>query len=516
MSQTKESAIDVVDKVIEKLPESKLEFKAKPPQAGYEAVYGQRRRQSASRRRLGWCEDARRNNPQSHSLAAATLIFASGGMNLVSSIGFGSQNNYRTHNQVSWFIAVIIGSCISTSLVEKVSKRIFNLVASVFVIIGAIFYMTASESNSTITSARYCDGIAFGLTLIPAILAGSEQSVKRFRGLVLSVEQIGLAAGALVKMIYWDNWGDRKINLVHGSLGLIYGVLALIFTFTLTIESPVQLLRKEYEDEAAVDALRQLQRPNIVTHETYALLNEHKALLQEDMNRESKNISKGWIPMIKVTLFRCMVSMSISFPLTFTFLLATSLSSRNGIPMSPYVYILFRLIGVTFSLFFLDTLGRRIPSALALLFGGVSLFIVGWLASSFWNTPYAYIQPAVFLLLVYQLLSGIMAPSSTCYLSEAYSVSVKPYFILASVIAENVLQVIICLMVSNNSISNYACALGGMQVVYAIVYFFTMPETMQTTLREALKLFQRIFVINISDDDDDDDDEERDADGSEV
>ncbi|XP_055912425.1 uncharacterized protein LOC129946316 [Eupeodes corollae] len=507
MSQTKESAL-TTDKITGRLPEPKLEYRPKSPQTGYEAVYGSQQRQRASRqRRLGWCEDAQKNNPQLRSLAAATLIFSSGGMNLASSIGFGSNNLYGTHDQVSWFIGVIIGSCISTSLVKKISKRIFNLIASVLVVISGIFYITATQSTSAVISARYCDGIAFGLTLIPAIIAGSEQTVKRWRGFVLSVEQFGLAIGALIKVISMQNAHNYKEYSTHGVIALILGVGAVICTFVFTLESPVFLLLKDFEDEA-VNALRRLQRPELVTHETYALLNETKALLQEDMARESsKNMSKSWIPMIKVVLFRCFVSMSISLPLTFTFLLATSLSSRNGIPMAPYVYLFMRLIGVIFSMFFLDTLGRRIPSSLSLFVGGGILLAAGWLASGFWNTANAHIQPVVFLMLIYQILSGITAASSTCYLGEAFSVSVKPQFMLAAVITENVLQILVCCLVSTHSISNFACVLGGSQFLYAIVFFFTMPETMQTTLREALKLFQRVFAIGTSEPDEDDEDQ---------
>lgn len=517
MSQPKESPSP---QTTGKLPEPlKFEFRSKSPQIGYEAVYGQQqlarrpsitsqRSQRSQRRPLTWWEDLRKNSPQSFSLAAATLIFASGGMNLAYSIGFSSPNIYETHIQFSWFIAVIIGACISTIFVHTISKRIFNLVASSFVIISGVFHLTATQSISTIISARYCDGFAFGLTLIPTILAGSEISVKRFRGLNLSTEQIGLAVGALIRLIYTEYWGYKKLNALHGFLALFYGIAALMCTFLLTIETPVFLLRKALEEEA-VTVIRRLQRTKTVTNDTYTLLNESKELLEEDWNR-SKNISIGIMPMIKITLFRSIVSMSISFPLTLVFMMASSMTARVN-PSATYTYILMRLIGVIFSTLFLDTVGRRIPSAISLLFGGGIMFCVGFLSWRFGNTPSEYVIPIVFLMLFYQLSAGIIAPTSTCYLSEAFSVSVKPLFILGVVIVENLLQVIICCLVSSINIPYFAFTLGGLHSIYAVIYFFMMPETMQKNLREALKLFQRAFVWGSDPDDENDRAEETDV-----
>lgn len=509
MSQPKQSPLSV-DKMTGQLPDStKSEPRPKSPQSGYEAVYSQQQlhirrpsttSQRSQRRPLTWGEDFRKNNPQLLSLAAPTLIFASGGMNLIYSVGFSSTNFYQTHIQFSWFIAIIIGACFSTIFVHKISKKIFNLISAVFVIISGVFYLTATQSTYTIISARYCDGIAFGLTLIPALVAGSEQSVKRFRGMFLSVEQIGLALGAFIRLLYTDNFGVHKLNQVHGGLAMIYGALALICTFFFTIESPIFLLRKDLEDEA-VNVLRKLQKTKTVTHETYALFNESRELLEEDWSRGSRNISMGMVPMIKITILRCIVSMSISYPLTLAFLLSTSMTSRSS-AVPAYSYILLRLIGVFFSTFFLDILGRRVPSGISLLFGGGILFSVGFLSARFWNTPSQYIMPIVFLMLFYQLSAGILAPTSTCYMSEAFPVSVKPLFILGVLVVENILQILLCCLISTNSIPNFAIVLGGIQSIYAVMYFFTMPETMQTTLREALKSFQRIFVVGSDPDDD--------------
>lgn len=137
-----------------------------------------------------WYENHRRNRPQSDSLAAASVIFLSNGMSLAISIGVSPLLNFGSYGQYCWFIAVIIGSCLSAFYVKKLSKRFFNFSGSLLVMIKGIIYLSAPSSLQLIIIARYCDGIAFGLVLIPTILAGSEQSVKEQRGRVLSVEQI--------------------------------------------------------------------------------------------------------------------------------------------------------------------------------------------------------------------------------------------------------------------------------------------------------------------------------------
>ncbi|XP_055913482.1 uncharacterized protein LOC129947074 [Eupeodes corollae] len=441
-----------------------------------------------------WYEDYQRNTPQSRSLAAASMIFLSGGMSLAMSVGVGPITEYGTHAQYCWFIAVIIGALISASLVHKLTKRTFYFIASILVIVkGTIYIVFATENPlSWILLARYCDGIAFGLTIIPAIIAGSEQSVKKFRGRVLGVEQSSLSVGAMLLAIFSVSWETiAEVYRVIGIASLIYGLVALIYTFATTVESPIFYLRRNNETEA-LNALRQLQKPKTITNETYALLNENKMLLEEDLNRGiTNNVCTSFIPMLKVTILRVLVSLSFSLPLTWGFLITSTLNNLGSEP-NPFPYVFMRLLGVTISLLTIDSVGRRATGGVALLTGSILLLGIGTLFGDNTDPSVSSLHAAIAFLIFHQILAGVVAPASTTYLGEAFSPSVKPYFILISIVVENIIQIAVCSHATFDSTSNFAMILAALQFIYAMIYFFTVPETKQTTLREALDKFRGI------------------------
>lgn len=451
---------------------------------------------------LSWYKDMRRNRPQSLALLSPYFVFMSGGMSLCWSIGFKAYPN--KHGMVDWFIAVMIGACISAGLVNIFRKRLFYLVSSALVILNGVLYIAVGTNFTAIAVARYCDGIAFGLALIPAILAGSEQSVKRFRGQYLSIEQLGLSCGFLIALVttrIQSEFSDLRFHIFYGVMALVFGSIALICAIFNTIESPIFLLRKDNESEA-IDNLRRLQTPKEVTAETHVLLNEHKALLFEDQNRgTSENISLSLIPLLKMIIFRCFIALFSSLPISSVFLIAIIIETvtAGGYSTGNYLYWygFMRVIGGLIGLYTIDTVGRRITNAIAIVGGGIILVIIG-LQNLDKFTFLTNSTLALILLLFYHMISGIVAPASTCYLGEAFPISTKPYCILAVVLVENILQIIIILAVNTINVTTFCYTFGAMQIVYGILFVFLMPETRQRTLRNALKSFQILVSFNIS------------------
>lgn len=262
-------------------------------------------------------------------------------------------------------------------------------------------------------------------------------------------------------------------------------------TFTNTIESPIFHLQNNNETEA-LNVLRQLQKPGTITNETYALLNESKALLQEDLARgNTQNLANSWIPLFKIGFLRVLVSLSFSLPLSGVYLLVLSL--RDGTLPNLFWFVFLRLVGVTCSVLFIDHLGRKVTSAISFLVGSISLLGFGAIYSNSILILGDNLNSIIFFLLVCQFTSGLVAPSSTCYLSEAFSLSVRPYFILIVIVVENVVQIIICSQSTISSAPNFAYALAALQFIMSFVVVFMIPETKNTTLREALEKFKRIF-----------------------
>lgn len=441
-------------------------------------------------------EDRRRNRPQSSSLGAASLIFVSNGMSLAMSIGMGPLIDYSEHVQYCWFTAVIIGSCLSAFLVNILPKRIFFLTASALVIVKGIIYIAFPTNTTWLILARYSDGLAFGLSLIPAILAGSEQSVRQIRGRVLSVEQSSLLIGALLMALFIHKSTDEQANRIHGIASLIYGLLALLFSFLTTIESPIFHLRKNNETEA-LNVQRQLQIPGTITNETYALLNESKTLLEEDLARGVvQNVSNSWIPLVKLTFLRVIVTLSFSLPLVWGYIFVLALKNLLQ-DTDPFWFVFLRLVGVTFSVMTIDRIGRKVVTTIGLVIGSIFLLAIGSLFSSSADVTVDNLNAIIAFSLIYQFLAGLVAPTSTCYLSEGFSLSVKPYFILISIVIENLAQIIICTESQIDSVSTYAFVLGAFQFIFGFVVYFTLPETKDKTLREALELFKKPIHVNL-------------------
>ncbi|KAH8380757.1 hypothetical protein KR200_005978, partial [Drosophila serrata] len=453
--------------------------------------------------REGCCSFNQRNKPQGNALGTAGLIFASGGMNIAWAIGFRGPIAYHTtkHNFIAWFIGAIIGAVLTCGLTNKVPKKIVLQFSSVLVIIGGLVIACTHQNGSGTIAACYLDGIANGLVFAPFMALAAELSVAYKRGIfATSMEQVSFGVGILLQIIYTSSWSyntytaynDFTADNMKGVLSTIFGFLALIMGTFMTIESPVLMLANN-DEAGAVDALRRLQKPAVMTDETYEQLAEHKRYLAENKSMTlGQSVSQALPTFLRLAYLRALNAMSLSSFVIFT--LALSIFLSYGLSSSQGWYIGFafcRWLGTLFTSFCSDSLGRKKPTLVGLLVAACLSFAVGG-RYGFGN----YMDGVTILLLFFAFFAGIAFTPSSAYVSEAYPLGVKQHFISLTFIVEMFVFLIIQVCDFNlRQGYNYFYIMGGMYVGGFIIALVSLPETRLLTMRGAQEQFSRLLNV---------------------
>ncbi|XP_037942735.1 facilitated trehalose transporter Tret1-2 homolog [Teleopsis dalmanni] len=440
------------------------------------------------------------NQAQSNSMLAGTLLFIPGGMNLALGLGWNYYISVPTteHLQFSWFIGFIVGAFIAAPLITFVQKRWYMLFSGILVLAGGIIFTSAPDNYDAILAARYINGFAIGFAVIPFLVLGSEIGVRSYRGTCLSLEQYGLALGIMIQIVYatqWSSYYDFSANRLHGIITIVIAVFALGATYSI-IESPIYYLRKG-DEGAALESLRRLQRPYVVTDATRAQLEELKLYMQEDRDIYAP---RTHMPLLKAILFRAMVPFTFTLPLNLTIFFASTISMGYVDSWPPIVYGVLRFLGTFLPLWLMDGLGRKSVSLFSLLIIGGLTIGIGSIFNDSVNLLSEYKMSVVCTLsLLIQFFAGLFVPATSAFLGEAFHLSAKPYCMALCVIVEQVIQIIIiCTFTFGaSSIFAYCIATGVIMIVFTLLFFVSIPETRSTTLREANNRFTQTVYISV-------------------
>ncbi|KAH8266092.1 hypothetical protein KR038_003002 [Drosophila bunnanda] len=451
--------------------------------------------------REGCCSFNQKNKPQANAIGTAGLIFISGGMNIAWAIGFRGPIMYHTtkHNFIAWFIGAIIGAVITCGLTNKVPKKMVLQFSSVLVIIGGLVIACTHQNGSGTIAGCYLDGIANGLVFAPFMALAAEVSVAYKRGIyATSMEQLSFGVGILLQIVYTSSWSYNSYTQYNeftaenmkGVLSTIYGFLALLLGTFMTIESPVLMLAKN-DEAGAIDALRRLQKPTVLTDETYEQLAEHKRYLAENKSLTlGQSIGQAMPTFLRLAYLRALNAMSLSSFVIFT--LALSIFLGHGLSNAQAWYIGFafcRWLGTLFTSVFTDSLGRKKPTLVGLLVSACLAFAIGGKYGF-----YTYMSGVSILLLFFAFFAGVAFTPSSAYISEAYPLGVKQHFISLTFIVE--MFVFLIIQVCDYNLSqgyNYFYIMGGMYVGGFILACVSFPETRLMTMRGAQEQFSRFL-----------------------
>lgn len=352
-------------------------------------------------------------------------------------------------------------------------------------------------------AARYINGAALGLVFPVTFVLMGEEVVKTMRGMNAAViDSMGVKMGIFLQIIYSYLWPDGSFDgaQMMGTLSIIWGFVSFMIAFSLQIESPIFYLVRGQE-EMAIDTLRRLQRPFTVTHETYEQLMEHKRYIAESKETTFLQSARIGLPALaKLCFYRMFSAFSFSFYTYFAFMFASSVAYSADAIWPFYIYGFLAWIGSMITAFTLDSVGRKRSMNIGFFCCcGLAFAIAGIFHNPRNLKTVDSMTTVVYLLMAYQLFSGISTASSSAYLSEAFPLAVKQYYIAIVFIVEMSVHIIIISVRSEPwrynvyDLPEYFYTVGGLSLVFFIVAIIAMPETKNDTLRECLAKFRKIL-----------------------
>ncbi|KAH8305270.1 hypothetical protein KR018_009621 [Drosophila ironensis] len=452
------------------------------------------------------CFAPEKNSPQRSAVMSAGPIFISGGLNIGWCIGFQGPIYYHTtkHNLIAWFIGAIIGALVSCLLANKVAKKYVLQFASLLVTIGGLVIACTKNNASATVAGCYLDGIANGLVFAPFLALAGEVTVPYIRGQIsVRLEQIYFTSGILLQILYTSNWSNGSINPneftaenVKGIVSVVAGIMALGLGTFMIIESPVLLLVNN-DEQGALDALRRLQKPSVLTEESYEQLAEHKRYLAANKDMSvGQSIGQAMPTFLRLAFLRALSAMSISSYVAYTFAYSVYLSYTVQDARAWFAGFAFcRWLGCCIPAYTIDRIGRKSTLLVGLLGSCGLAFAVG----RQYDWTQAFHGVAV-LVLVFEVFAGMAFTPTSAYLSEAYPLQVKQHFIAFTFIVEVLVFLIIRVIDFNVYFggSRYFYAVGGMYLFGFIMGCVSLPETRLKTLRGAQEQFKSFLNLRFN------------------
>ncbi|KAH8305292.1 hypothetical protein KR018_012025 [Drosophila ironensis] len=455
--------------------------------------------------RQGCCATDR-NRPQKNAVGSAGAIFFSGGLNIAWCIGFQGPIYYHTtkHNLIAWFIGAIIGALVSCLLANKVAKKYVLQFASLLVTIGGLVIACTKNNAGATVAGCYLDGIANGLVFAPFLALAGEVAVPYIRGKIsVGLDHFCFTCGILFQILYTSTWSNGSLNRneftaenLKGTLSAVYGIVALALGTFMTIESPVLLLVNN-DEQGALDALRRLQKPSVLTEESYEQLAEHKRYLAANKDMSvGQSIGQAMPTFLRLAFLRALSAMSISSYVAYTFAFSVYLSYGWQDAKAWFVGFAFcRWLGCCIPAYTMDCIGRKTTLLLGLFVSCCLAFAVG--VQYDWTHAF---QGVTALVLVFEVFAGMAFTSTSAYLSEAYPLQVKQHFIAFTFIVEMLVFLIIRVIDFNVYFggSRYFYAVGGMYLFGFIMGCVSLPETRLMTLRGAQEQFRSLLNLRFN------------------
>ncbi|XP_036320296.1 uncharacterized protein LOC118734695 [Rhagoletis pomonella] len=432
------------------------------------------------------------------ALLSGALIFVPGGMSMAFGLGWNLHSHIHTTMQLrySWFVGFIIGTLLAAPLIKVLPKRGFMLLGAILVIIGGIIFTSVPYSYGAVLAARYINGIAIGSTTLAFLVHASEIAATENRGFCLWLEQNSMTIGIVIQVVYTSQWTSRvyfAADRLHGIIAIIFGVLAICCAHFI-VESPIFFVR-QCDDARALNCLRQLQRPEYAAPQALqVLLDEQKTYVVETETVEWRDTLLQ-SPLLRLLLYRSMVAFGFSLPMNEAMQVA-NLVVLGDYEWQPIVFVILRVGGTFSSLYMFDVTGRKMVSLVALLFTAALSIAIGGEYDDELSVKSEYHMSVICVLSqVFQFFAGLYAPSTSVYLSEAFPMTLKPYFIAGCLVLQQVIHIIVICTFHFNiySMYMYTMLVGILMFVCSVAFGVTMPETRKTTLGEAQISFRKLL-----------------------
>uniref|UniRef100_A0A1I8NLQ5 Major facilitator superfamily (MFS) profile domain-containing protein n=1 Tax=Stomoxys calcitrans TaxID=35570 RepID=A0A1I8NLQ5_STOCA len=426
------------------------------------------------------------------TMAAGAFIFFSGGMAMAHGLGWSvyPTTGYSLHFHLSWFVAVLIGAILSVPAIKIMPKKYITSISAALILMGGIVFIVAPYSIDVLIAGRYLNGMAVGLAITPYLMLIGDISRFGTRGTCLGIEQLSLTLGLELQIIIstqWDVTTTFAVNRLHGLLDVVFAIFICIALWHF-VESPVDYLRMG-DESTALSIMARLKKPPGANSAANILLMEHNTYLSE---QSELGFGSCIGPMLKMILFRSMMlAFTFSLPLTRTF----KYSKTATLSLTTTMLVAgIRILGGFLSLLITDRLGRKLPALISSLITGSLMITVAVICQKYDNLTNPRAMSYVFsFCLIIQFWSGLFAPLTSVYVAEAFPLKRKSYCIAFCVVLEQVIGIVILCLATPLGDDGTLIAQGIIILLASIFFGLTMPETKQTSLREAQKRFRHFF-----------------------
>ncbi|KAL5276769.1 hypothetical protein ACFFRR_002161 [Megaselia abdita] len=416
------------------------------------------------------CEIQMKSKMQNNSVAPSALVIMATSMPLPSYFSAFEEDIHLY--QINFNIACIIGALFGAYAIRQTSKNLIHIVTSILTIVSGIVFCASPNYFMSMVLFRYLQGLAFGVATVTILTTASEVAQTKYRGIIASLEPFSIATGYFTYSIIASSLVDdgSLLDSICGYLIILYGAIALL-TIIISVESPLYLLSQNKEEDALL-AIQKLQKEETLTKDVFKQYYEIKDLIADDKTRTfKKNLQEGIVPFIKITVIRCLNS------LTFNFLVMSTSSGFETYMQA--IYGSGRWISVLLTTFFMiESVGRRKLLASSCIMSTVNLLVIVLVNSGI--DSYIWI-PIVFL----QFFNGFGQVSTAVYMGEAFSVSVKPLYIFLILLLENLVEIIIaatCYDIFNTLYYASLFILFACSIPFSLYMF---PETAGLPLKES-------------------------------
>lgn len=358
-----------------------------------------------------------------------------------------------------------------------------------------------------VTLSCIFEGTALGLLQLQAYVNGAEVANKDIRGLVMSTERYFLWFGILMQLTFTYIWytfepetgHTMHVDQIHGFVVACLGIVTIIWTFKIRIESPVFLLQQQREVAASL-VLQQLQGTKTANSELMRLREDYLQLLSVDMDDSCWYIFRkhNMLPLVKVLILRCFVAISMSQPFNHIYLSASWLGFDCDMNCF-YTLTMAGLLGSIFGGLLIDHYGRRRLCVVTLLPATIFMFIAGGIMNYLSQAEIAIIpmdlEIVSIVVLLYQFIICLgVSTTAAVYLTESFTITQKPKCIAIVLMGENLLQILLTAISYKISVSPTALyfVLGIMCLQLGLYVFLCLPETKNLTLYECLLKFKGV------------------------
>lgn len=419
-------------------------------------------------------------------------------------------------------LGAFVGAFAAPHVSDHLSRRMAIRVGCIFFLLGSAI-QTGSHNYETLVAGRFIGGLGIGVLTSTMGVYISEIAPPNMRGMLLDLDELFVVLGICVA--FWITFGTRYINsdasfrLPFG-LQMIPGALLLAGSFILPA-SP-RWLAMQGRDSESLDVLaklRQRSRDDLIVQAEWLGIRAESQLNREVQLERHPNLQKGtvkdkfildlwgwidtWRPgcwrrthvSVLLMFFQQMVGINALIYYSPSILEDLGFSYDQRLVQSGIINVT-QLVGVIFSFFLIDRLGRKpllIIGAVGMTICMVIVAVLTKLFGSTWSTHQPEAKCALAFLNLYMVVFGISwGPVPWAMPSELFSSSLRARGVAWSVMSNWLFNFIIGLIVPPmlDSIGwgtfIFFAAWAALAGIWTV---FFVPETKDKTLEQLDQLF---------------------------